>query len=204
MKQIAFDSALAAHALDSLGWKITPSDGVRRNDSHKLEFEILVPASSTTRKRMAVLLQEQLRRVGVSTTIATVEPGVFFARLDKGDFDAALNMWRSVPGPTSLKEVWGTHPKSASAPNFGRYSYAAFDAVLDSASRSYVAGERTALLRRAHQLIVDDAAAIWLYEPRNIAAVGNHIEPVGMRADAWWAEIPDWKISSATVAANKH
>jgi peptide/nickel transport system substrate-binding protein len=203
MRQIEFDTAGATRALDSLGWTRTPSDGLRRKGGRVLEFEILVPASSNTRKRIAVLLQEQLRRVGVSTSVAAVEPGVFFAKLEKGEFDAALNMWRSVPGPTSLKEVWGTRPMASSAPNFGHYSHSGFDALLDSASQSYRADERAALLRRAHQVIVDDAAAIWLYEPRNVAAMSRHIEPVGMRADAWWAEIPDWKVSSRAVAANE-
>lgn len=200
MPQLSFDRTAATQLLDSLGWTVSNTDSVRRRAGKPLAFEILVPSSSSTRRRMGVLLQEQLRAVGVSATVSAVEPGVFFARLEKGEFDVALNMWRAVPGPGSLREVWGSLRAGQKGPNFGRYSNATFDALVDSASRSYDARQRTALLRRAHRVIVDDAAAVWLYEPRNVAAVRRDIEPVGMRADAWWAELPDWKVSRSTVA----
>lgn len=196
MQQIAFDTAATAHALDALGWQRTDANGIRYKGGHALTFEVLVPSSSATRRKIAVLLQEQLRRVGVQMDVAAVEPQVFGSRLEKGDFDAALNMWRTDPSPTTIRQVWGSVHGTDVGANFGRYANASFDAAIDTATTTFDVAKRRALFRRAYQTIVDDAAAVWLYEPRNFAAVNNRVTPVGMRADAWWASIAHWRITN--------
>jgi hypothetical protein len=46
-------------------------------------------------------------------------------------------------------------------------------------------------------MLVGDAPAIWLYEPVNFAAVQRRVHPVGLRADAWWANLDRWYIPRA-------
>lgn len=200
--QIAHNVASARKTLDSLGWVLDPKDNLRKKNGKAFKFELLVPASSATRQKYAVLIQAQLAAIGVGVDIVPLEPGIFANRLEKGEFDAALNMWRSDPSPVvSLRQVWGSHGPKAIGANYSRYSNAAFDATLDSAQHSFSTTERRSLYKRAYQLIVSDAAAIWLYEPRNFAAINSRVSPSGMRADAWWAELSDWNASGSKVAS---
>jgi hypothetical protein len=53
---------------------------------------------------------------------------------------------------------------------------------------------RRAHFTRAYQIIIDDAPAIWLAEPKRIMAIHKRIKTTGVRADAWWANIADWGI----------
>ena len=122
---------------------------------------------------------------------------MYAARLAKGDFEAALNTWRTDPSPSTIRQVWGTKRGADVEANYGRYSNTTFDAAIDSAAFTFDPTRRQALYRRAYQSIVDDAAAVWLYEPRNFAAVNARVSPVGMRADAWWAALPRWKVAGA-------
>lgn len=194
MRQIPYDTARAARMLDSLGWKRTATDGMRQRAGQPLRFEVLVPSTSTPRQRIAVLLQAQFRALGVKMDITSLEPQGFGQRLMSGDFDAALNMWRTDPSPSTIRQVWGTTSAGTSGANFGYYSNRAFDAAVDSAASTFDVTQQQSLYRRAYQSIVDDAAALWLYEPRNFAAIHARIQPRGMRADAWWAELADWTI----------
>ena len=197
MRQIAFDAAAAAHTFDSLGWTRKSADGMRQRDGRTLAFNVMVPSASATRKRVAVLLQSQLKSLGVQMDVDAVEPQVFAARLAKGDFDAALNAWRTDPSPSTIKQVWGTTKGADIEANYGRYSNREFDAAIDSAATVFDPARRQALYRRAYQSIVDDAPAVWLYEPRNFAAINARVSPVGMRADAWWAALPRWTVAEA-------
>ncbi len=197
MRQIAFDTATAARALDSLGWKLDPADGFRHRAGRTLHFKLMVPASSATRQRVAVLLQSQLKAAGIQVDVDAVESQVFGARLAKGDFDVALNIWRTDPSPSTIRQVWATAHGNDVEANFGRYSNPAFDAAVDSAAVTFDPTARRALYRRAYQSIVDDAAAVWLFETRNFAAINARVTPVGMRADAWWAALPSWQLSEA-------
>ncbi len=194
VRAIAFDTAAAGRMLDSLGWRWDTKQTVRTRNGRALAFNILVPASSGTRKKLAVLLQAQFKQIGAAVEIDAVESGVFAARLHDGDFDTALNAWRNDPSPTSIRQSWGSVRGDDIGANFGRYSSANFDATVDSAIVTFDPRQRTALFRRAYQRIVDDAPAIWLYEPRNLAAVRTRLVPTGLRADAWLAGLADWDV----------
>jgi peptide/nickel transport system substrate-binding protein len=201
MQQLAFDTAAAARALDAHGWR-RGADGRRQKGGRELAFDVLFPSTSSTRQRMAVLLQEQFKRIGVTITVTAVEPAVFGARLEEGTFDAALNVWRTDPSPATIRQVWGS-PRGGSngagiGANFSRYRNATFDARIDSAARDVNPTTRRALFRRAWQTIVDDAAAVWLYEPRNVAAVSRRVTPTDLRADAWWASLSAWRVAPQT------
>ena len=197
---IAFDTVVAARTLDSLGWRWNAQHTVRERNGRPLAFDILLPASSGTRKKFGVLLQSQFARIGAKVEIDAVESGVFASRLQKGEFETALNAWRNDPSPSTLRQSWGSPKGDDVGANFGRYASAVFDATVDSAIVTFDPAQRIALFRRAYRRIVDDAPAIWLYEPRNLAAVRSRLVPVGMRPDAWLAGLADWKIRTSTDA----
>jgi peptide/nickel transport system substrate-binding protein len=197
MRQITFDTVAASRALDALGWKMGGTDGLRHKNGRALQFGLMLPTTSTTRQRIGVLVQAQLKAVGIQVDIEAVEPQVYGARLAKGDFDAALNVWRTDPSPSTIRQVWATARGSDAGANYGHYSNLSFDAAIDSASVTFNPARRRALFQRAYQTVVDDAAAVWLFEPRNFAAINTRVKPSGMRADAWWAALPSWRVSEA-------
>lgn len=203
MRQILFDTTRAAQVLDSLGWRWKADRSGRVRNGTPLTFSVMTPASSGTRNKLAVLLQAQFARVGVTLNIESVEPAVFSGRLVSGDFDTALGAWRNDPSPATIRQSWGSPVGDKVGANFGRYASAAFDASVDSAIVSFDETARTAHFRRAYQQIVDDAPAIWLYEPRNLAGVRARLVPTAVRADAWLAGLADWTVETPAVVARR-
>ncbi len=190
-------SAAAARALlDSLGWRDGNGDGVRERDGKPLAFALSTPVSSAVRRQMAVLLQAQWKEVGAKVTIEELEPNTFFERLRAGTFDAALNAWHTDPTPATARQSWGSDalPEKGGS-NFGGYSSKVFDAYLDSAATAFEPARSKGYYQRAYRQIIDDAPAVWLYEPRLAAGVHRRLQVTGMRADAWWAGIPNWTIA---------
>jgi peptide/nickel transport system substrate-binding protein len=141
-----------------------------------------------------VLLQAQFAKQGIMVEVDAADPALFAKRLRSGDFDAAINVWRDDPSPAGIRQAWGTPRGDEVGANFGRYANAAFDATVDSAAQSMVPAERVARFRRAYQQLIDDAPALWLYEPRNVAAVRKDLQPVKLRPDGWLANIGDWTV----------
>lgn len=201
LREIAFDSSRAARTLDSLGWRMDPARGVRMRNGQPLVFSLLLPSSSPTRMRLGVLLQAQMARIGARVTVDPEEAVVFVRRLGTGDFDAALGGWHTDPSPVTLRQSWGSPRGGDLGANYGGYANAALDAVMDSAAVAFDPAQRAGLFRRAYQTLIDDAPAVWLYEPRNVAVIRRGIEPVGMRADGWWADLPDWRPAGPAVAS---
>ena len=198
IRQIPFDRDAAAALLDSLGWRTIGADGIRRRGAQRLSFAILVPSSSTVRNRAAVLLQDQLRQVGVDVRIEGMEFQTFFDRVAQGRFDAVISGWRTTPSPRGLRGTWGGAAiTGGSRQNAGRYENPEFDAAVLAGLGALDPAERSARLSGAFQIITDDAAAIWMYETRNAAAVHQRLRIPEWRSDAWWLTLGDWTVDPA-------
>jgi peptide/nickel transport system substrate-binding protein len=196
-RQLPFDPAAARRTLDSAGWRAAAVGGPRARAGRPLEFTLIVPRSSETRARFAVLIQEQLRAVGVRTRVEPLEFGAFLDRLGGRRFDAAINSWNlDNPSPWGVQELWGAAAaRAAGGPNHGGYASPAFDAALDSARQARSPADARRLIERAQRLINDDAPAVWLFEPRPLLAVHRRLRVAGVRGDAWWAGLADWSVA---------
>ncbi|MEO7217160.1 MAG: peptide ABC transporter substrate-binding protein [Gemmatimonadaceae bacterium] len=192
--QIAYDPQRAMQLLDSLGWH-AGANGIRTRSGKQLSFTIMVPSSSMDRQKLAVLLQDQFKRVGVKVGIVSVEPNVFEQQQYAHNFDAAIETWNADPSPGGLRESWGSlAAHTERSKNYGDYSDATFDVELDSALSASSQPVARTLYSRAFRTLIGDAPAIWLFEPRNMIGVQKRFHVAALRADAWWAHLADWYV----------
>ena len=192
--QIPYDPRRAMASLDSLGWVLGP-DGVRMRQGQRLAFSIMVPSSSKDREKLAVLMQDQFKRIGVLVKIVSVEPSVFEQQQYAHNFDAAIETWLADPSPGGIRESWGSDAAhTEGSKNYGDYANAAFDSRVDSALSSSSRPAARAMYTRAFQLLISDAPAIWLFEPRNMVGIEKRIHVGVLRPDAWWAHLGDWYV----------
>ncbi|GAC1418183.1 MAG: peptide-binding protein [Gemmatimonadaceae bacterium] len=193
---IPYDPERAARSLDSLGWK-RGSDGMRARGKTLLAFALMVPSSSAIRMKLAVLLQEQWRRAGVNVRVEPLELNTFGGRMEERKFESLLNAWHIDPTPSSVREEWASSEIKKGGYNATSYQNPAFDAVIDSAIREMNPARSVELYRRAYRILTDDAPAMWIYELRNVHGASKRIHIVGIRPDAWWADLADWSVSGS-------
>jgi peptide/nickel transport system substrate-binding protein len=194
VNQIPFDRAAAARVLDSLGWRAGP-DGMRTRNGKPLAFALMVPTSSTPRVNYAVLIQEQLRLVGVKVDVQRLDFMAMSDRLKKHTFDASMSGVGATPSPSGVKQTWTATAAAEGGFNYGRYTSKAFDTEVDSAMTARVKRSALAHYRAAYQTIVDDAPAIWLYEPPIFAGASTRVQTGTVRPDAWWMGLASWSIA---------
>jgi peptide/nickel transport system substrate-binding protein len=165
--QVPYNVAAAKALLDSAGWRDTNNDGVRDRDGVPLEFSILIPSSSTSRQRYAVLLQEQYRAIGVKATPQVLENNAWNeATYETHAFDAYLGAYQPSPGLVGLMQTWASRGSS----NAGRYDSPQID---------------------------DDVPAVWLYEQRSPVAINRRFITTPLRADSWFVGLADWRVDPA-------
>lgn len=192
---IPYDTAAANRLLDSLGWSTRDRDGIRSKQGRRLSLTALVPAPSTSRQKMGVFLQEQLRRVGAEMKLAVAEEQEFTRRRTTGHFDVLLQAWATTPLRSSIQGTWGSFGRDPwGSQNDARYSNRDADSAIARAVEAMTPESAAPHYRRAYQLIVDDAAAIWLYEPNEIHAIHARFITPPWRAEAWWRTIPLWRV----------
>ena len=190
---LPFDRAAAAAMLDSADWRVG-AGGIRVKAGRPLAFSILTPTSSPQRMRYAVLIQEQLRGIGVRVTIDALDFRGFQDRQSGRNYDATLNLWNTDAGISGIRETWTSAGMTATGNNHMSYSSPLVDALVDSTLATMDPSRARAHLHRAHQLIVDDAPAVWLYDYAPLLGLHTRLRPEGMRPSGWWIGLADWWI----------
>ncbi|MBI4542223.1 MAG: hypothetical protein HY705_04270 [Gemmatimonadetes bacterium] len=192
--QLPYDPVRAARTLEERGWRDADGDGLRERGGVPLRFTLLVPTTSRPRQRAAVLAQAQLRTVGVDMRIQPVEFTLFERRSADGDFDALFFSRTLDPSPASLLQFWSS--AGIGSNNAGGYGSPGFDSLVLAAIAAPSRAAASPLWRRALERLNDDAPAIFVYSPRNHAAMHRRFEHVTIRPDNWLATVAEWSVAA--------
>jgi peptide/nickel transport system substrate-binding protein len=193
LPQIPYDTSAPRALLDSAGWTVG-SDGIRVKNGRRLAFGLSSPSSSASRHQYAVLLQAALRKVGADVKLEETDFPTYIARQNTHAFDTELTLFATDPSVSGFKQSWSTAGISKDGSNFAAYSNPVVDALLDSATSTFDPARTRAFARRAFQTIIDDAPAVWLYQPPTVMGIARRIQTQPMRADEYWAHLADWSI----------
>jgi ABC-type transport system substrate-binding protein len=192
--QFEYDPARARQILDSLGWRMRGE--YRYRNGRPLRFSLVSPSSSTTRQQMAVIIQDMLKQVGAQVDLQVMDGGPIMELARGRTFDALFAASHYDPSPANIRQSWTTSAQ-AHGGNLGGYSNPRFDRLVDSATQSMDPEVSNAQYGRAYAMIVADAPALWLYEMVNYAGHDAQLQFAEFRADAWWANIGQWKLLPA-------
>ncbi len=194
----AFDPATANRLLDSLGWSARDREGIRQRGGRPLRLRALVPAPSANRVRASVLVQAQLRRVGVDLVIEQVEGQAFGAARDAGRFDLVFHGVGTTPSVRGLRSTWASRtPTGDGRLNAGNFRDAVVDASLEAGLTARDPARIRTEIGTAYRRVIEEAAAIWLYEPVQVVGVHRRFRLPAWRSDAWWRTLGEWRLDPA-------
>lgn len=189
LRQLPFDPAAARRDLERLGWRDRDGDGVRERNGRPLAFELLVISTSAHRNRAAVILHDQLRRLGVDLQIVGLEAGAWTARFEAGRYDAAIGGRFIDPTPVGLLEFW-----AADGPyNAEGYRSARFDALARRAAAATDLAAARGLWHEAIAVLNADAPGVWLYAPEDVAGLRPWLTNVTLVPGQWHATLWTWR-----------
>ena len=179
---LPYDTAAAARAFDAAGWP-RGADGVRRSGANRLAFDVLVPSTSTGRRRLAEAIQEQWRLAGAEVTITAVDFPVFQERIHTGRFDSFIGAWLDEPSARVIPDQWGAG--GVGGDNYGGYVNPVVDRYFARAMAEAAPGSARAAWRAALDTLNADAPAVFLYTPVQVAAVSRRVEGLQIDPYSW-------------------
>jgi peptide/nickel transport system substrate-binding protein len=187
----AFDPKQASRLLASRGWKDSDGDGVLDRNGVPLAFTLLVPSSSVSRMQVALVVQEQWRRLGVKAEVVPLEIAQFLARRRPGDFDVTIESFTTDPSPWSLLDRWGCGAEA----NYGRYCNRTADSLLRGA---HLARRDPAPPIRAWlQTVAQDFPAAFLFAPDKVYAMPSGYGNVTWQVESPWQMVWTWTLAGA-------
>ncbi|MCB9882823.1 MAG: hypothetical protein H6832_07065 [Planctomycetes bacterium] len=157
------DPTKAKTLLAGLGWKDTDNDGFLDKDGKRFEFVLVTNQGNPRRSDACVLIQEDLKKIGIKVNLEQREGVTFFDDLSKKNYEAALAGWSAslFPDPS---DVWGSATETENRLfNFTAYSNARVDELIAKGLRTKDGAEEAKIWQEMQRIIYEDQPYTFLY-----------------------------------------
>jgi peptide/nickel transport system substrate-binding protein len=173
VQEFPFNPKRAKEQLAEAGWRDSDADGWLDKDGRRFEFTLKTTAGNQLRSDVAVIVQEQLRQVGVKVDIATVEWATLVGELREGKFDACMGGW-SMSFNIDLTPIF--HSESAEMFNYVGYSNPQVDRLIEKGREEMNRAVAGPIWKETQQLIYADQPYTFLFWVDKIVAINKSIK----------------------------
>ncbi|MDR2162307.1 MAG: peptide-binding protein, partial [Desulfovibrio sp.] len=164
------DPEKALALLAEAGWR-RGEDGILRKKGRPFTFTLLTNQGNEPRIKTAILLQSQLRKIGVEVKIRVVEWSAFLKQFVlPGYFDAVVLGWTTGFDP-DVYDIW--HSSRIGGLNFIHYANAEVDSLLEQARSTFDLETRKKLYGRFQEILQQEQPYCFLYVPFALSAVNK-------------------------------
>lgn len=170
VKPLPFDTARAKRLLHEAGWKDSDGDGILDRNGKPFRFTLITNSGNDTRRDIGVLVQRQLKEVGIDVKFELYEWSVFLKNfITARHFDACILGWALSVDPDAY-EIWHS---SQIEKGFNTISYSnpEVDRLLELGRREYNIEKRKKIYWRIHELIAEDQPYTFLYVPLGLSVL---------------------------------
>ncbi len=173
-----YDPTRAKQLLAEAGWKDTDGDGIVDKAGQPFAFTILTNQGNEERKKIAEIIQQRLREIGVAAEIRTLEWAAFIKEfIKKRRFEAIILGWGIGLDPDQF-DVW--HSSKIGPDELNHISYASpeADRMLELGRASCRREERKKYYDRFQEILAEDQPIIFLYFRDSLPAVASRVHGI--------------------------
>ncbi len=172
VKDFEYDPAAANQMLDDAGYMDTDADGIREmpDGSDPLTFRMNWPSSDNEAPRVAELLSEMWKEIGITLEMQAVESDALTAQCCPVlDYDIIIWGWVADPDPNSLLII-PTTDQISTGYNESGYSNPHYDELFNAQGAELDKNKRIEMVWEMQQIIHDDVPYIIPYYPLAVQA----------------------------------
>jgi peptide/nickel transport system substrate-binding protein len=174
-----YDPDKARKLLAEAGWKDRDGDGiVEDKDGKPFAFTIRTNQGNEERKKVAEIIQQRLKSIGVSAEIQVIEWASFIKEfIKKRRFEAIVLGWGVGTDPDQYN-VW--HSSQAGPDQLNHISYAnpEVDDLLEKGRNSCDREERVKYYHRLQRVLAEDLPVVYLYFQDDLPVVSSRVRGI--------------------------
>ena len=186
-----FNVAKAKHLLDVAGWKDSNGNGTldKMIDGELVEFTIKfsVNAGNDARKQVALMFQEEARKVGIAVDVIAQDWSVYLDNLKAHRFEMYYGAWIATPVPNDPKQIYHSESSNGGS-NYTSFGTPESDALIDSIRIQLDENKRADLYKKLQTILYVESPYIYLWAPTEKMAIGKkftNADPCVMRPGFW-------------------
>lgn len=193
VEAIEFNPENATKELQKAGWKDSNNDGVLDKNGKKFEFTLSSATGNQLKADVAVIVQEQLSKIGIKVNIDMLEWTTFIEQIQGKNFDACVNGW-STPYYVDPTPVF--HSGSTEMFNFVSYANPKVDELIEKGRVEMNQKVAAGIWKEFHQILYEDQPYTFLFWIDNAVAVKTRFKNVTPLALSSVYDLENWYIDT--------
>jgi peptide/nickel transport system substrate-binding protein len=193
-----YDPDAARRLLEAEGWRDTDGDGVLDRDGKRFEFELVTNLGNRLREDTLVMIQEDLRKIGVAVVPKVREWSVFLDDIKGKRFEAFHMAWQTdfIVDPFDLFHSAGIEGKY----NMGSYSNPRVDELIDAGKTARTHDEAAPFWHRFQETLHAEQPYTILYELNYSVGTTKRLRGVKVDVRSFLVGVEDWWITPEPAA----
>jgi peptide/nickel transport system substrate-binding protein len=203
VKPLPYDPEGARKLLKEAGWKAGQDGLLHRTDNGKdtpFRFKLYTNQGNVSRERIATIVQQQLKQVGVDCQPQIMEWTTLLSEyINKRKYDAMVMGWMFTPEPDCYLS-WHSSQMGEHQYNMVDYKNKEVDRLLIQGRETLNQDQRARIYHRIHKILYDDVAATFLYVPSALPVVHKRFKGldvnrngVGWHPEKWYVPVNQQK-----------
>lgn len=185
-----YDPAEARKILAARGWKDSDGDGILDKGGRPFAFEILSNAGNQLRIDATVMVQDQLKKVGIRVEPRQVEFNTLVERTIAGDFEGSI-IGFSVDTSLDLTSSFSTQGIEDGA-NYMRYRNQEVDRLLAQALEQPEMIQMGPYVHQVQQIIHREQPLTFLWESKRLSVIAKRVQNARPSPSSAFFNLKEW------------
>lgn len=173
------DFKVAKELLKKGGFKLNSNSELLDSKNQVVEFTILTNAENLTRQAIGVILQDDLKKLGIKVNLRPIDFNTLIGKSDSGDWEAIIiGFTGGFFEPNEGANVWklnGRLHMFDQVPHKGRPWEIEIDRIFNEATKHVDFQTRKKLYDRYQEIVYKQLPFIYLVSPLRIMAIQNNL-----------------------------
>jgi peptide/nickel transport system substrate-binding protein len=179
VEHYAYDPEKAKALLAEAGWKDRNGDGVVEDkDGKPFTLTIRTNQGNDERKKIAEIIQQRLKEIGVNADIQLIEWAAFIKEFVKPRRFEVVVLGLGTGTDPDQFVVWHSSQRGPDQMNRTGYANPEVDSLLEAGRSSCVQSERVRYYHRIQEILAHDLPMVFLYFRDALPAVASRIHGV--------------------------
>jgi len=194
LKPEPYSAESAISRLQAEGFRLQNSV-LKDKDGNAVEFSIITNAGNKYRERMAVLIQQDLEKIGIKVNVVTLDfPSLIERIAQKFNYEAAILGFANVDlDPNGQMNIWLSSAENHAWNPQQKSPETTWEAEIDTLMRAQAAspdpGKRKAAFDRVQQIVAEQVPFLFLVNRNALSAISSTVEgssPVILHPQTFW------------------
>lgn len=165
-----FSPEKAKALLAEAGWKDTDGNGILdkvvNGQKVNFEFTFFVNAGNEVRENIALIVSEEMKKLGIKANVQKQEWTVYLENVRSGAFDASIGAWVNDPVPPDPYQLWHSSQTKNKGSNYVGFINERVDQLLEMNRVEFDAQKRIEYMREFQKILHDEQpyTILWLSE----------------------------------------